>query len=196
MIGIRAILQLILVITSVAIISAFIRPTFNELRAIQDETKLYSEALENLSKFNQEISRLNSIVNSFSTTELQALNRFLPLNVDGIAVMRDIETIVGLSGMTLDVVAASNEEAVKQIDYVPSQGQEVTEADAEVIAHQFTVIVSGSYEQFKELLMALEKNAYPLELVQLSFAYGEGDLIKFSFTLETYSRPVNGIDTR
>lgn len=182
--GYRTTVQILLIIVSVVIITTYIRPTFDEMRTTQDETKEYREALDNAAKFNQELQRLVNQANSFSATQRRALERYLPNNVDAIAVMRDIETIVENNRMALQSLTTNESDASRA--FVSAQGQP-EETDTQPQATTFSVQVAGTYEQFKSLLQDFERNAYPLEAVSVHFSPGDGSVYSFSLELETYA---------
>lgn len=191
--GYRSTVQILLVIISVVIVFTYIRPSFQEMKSVQDETQEYKEALENATTFNQELQRLLSVANSYSSSELRLLERYLPDRVDVIAVMRDIETIVKNNKMALTGLSSelSGTEAYNPTNVPQGQANSDTKENS-LYVQQFVVETAGTYDQFKLLLQDFERNAYPLEVVRIGFIPGEGTLYTFSIVLETYA--LNGND--
>lgn len=185
----RTTIQILLVTISAVIFFMYIQPTFESMRTTQDETQEYREALENAAAFNQELARLVSQMNSFPTADRRALDRYVPDEVDTIAVMRDIETIVEDSDMTLVGLAEASEQT--RPFFVPAQGQGQFEGEVEesgLVASQFTINLLGTYEAFKAFLQDIERNAYPLEVTSVQFSPDdEGGGYSFSLTVETYA---------
>lgn len=70
----------------------------------------------------------------------------------------------------------------------------LSEAEKMLVTQAFTLEVLGTYEQMKELLADLERNAYPLRLISLEFGGSEegeetivSDGYTFTLELETYA---------
>lgn len=181
-------IQLLLIIISGVIIASYISPTFDSMRATQDETQEYREALDNAEKFNQELTRLLNAANELTTSERQALTRYLPNEVDTISVMRDIETIANNNQMSILNLSTAEEEVVPF--FIPAQGQPQEERSA-LNATTFSVGLFGSYEAFKRFLRDVERNAYPLEVTSLQFSSTNGsNLYSYVLKLETFSLDV------
>ena len=201
MLGYRSAVQIVLIIISVVIIVTYIKPAFSDMKATQDETAQYQKVLDTAQSYNSELQRLLSQANSFSTSEIRALERYLPDTVDPILVMRDIDIIVRNNGMNLDSVTSedsvtsiggseavgSNEEDFFDDIDSSGSGQVSAQRGPDLFSQQFTLGVSGTYEQFKTLLQDFERNAYPLEVADLSFSAAEENDFKFGLTLETYA---------
>jgi len=62
-----------------------------------------------------------------------------------------------------------------------------------LMSQQFEVEVVGTYEQIKAMLSDLERNAYPLKIVEFEFELEEvnASLVQYSLLLETYALPAN-----
>lgn len=182
-------IQLILIVISAVIIMTYIKPTFEDMRMVQDETQEYRDAFDNAAKFNQELRRLAAVANEFSASELAALDRYLPADVDTVRVMRDIETIVENNGITL--IGLSSGEAyqgrsVTMVGETPAENQE----QLALTTHPFNVSVISTYEQFKLLLQDFERNIYPLEITEIGFSSSDEPTYSFTIVLETYSLDV------
>ncbi|MDA8597069.1 hypothetical protein N9L26_01890, partial [Candidatus Pacebacteria bacterium] len=203
--GFRSLLPFILIITALVIIFTYIKPTYESMTETQAETAKYQVALERANSFNEELQRLLNSANRFSSSELRALERYIPDTIDVIAVMRDVETIVENNDMILaglaagEVREAERTAARSQADFEPGlddeellgelPGSEVPLEITSPRAQDFTLSVTGSYEQLKLLLQDFERNAYPLEVTTLTFTPQEEELYTYDLTLETYALP-------
>lgn len=184
----KAITQLVLVIVSIVIIITYIRPTYDDMERIRNEAETYQTALDNAKSYNMKLSELYDQKNSFSVTERRVLNRFLPKEIDAIAVMRDIETIAQNHSIPLTALSSSDAVlgTVNTQQQTPGQGQ-VIEQQLPVTVQKFQLNVSATYEQFKAFLHDLERNAYLLEVANLVVEPSDDDLYSFGLTLEAYS---------
>jgi hypothetical protein len=188
--GYKSTIQIVLVIVSIVIIVAYVKPTFEEMKTTQVETAVYQEALDNALVYSDELQKLSAEVKKFSASELRTLKRYIPDEIDAVSVMRDIEAIVRRNQMVTELLEASDFGLREAGSMQSAQGQ--TDPDQEKISAglsfgQFTLVTSGSYEQFKFLLQDFEKNAYPLEITSISFTPSVDSLYTFSVVLETYS---------
>lgn len=184
----KAITQLALVIVSIVIIVTYIRPTFDDMERIRNEAETYQTALDNANSYNMKLRELYDQTNSFSVTERRVLNRFMPKEIDAIAVMRDIETIAQNHSIPLTALSSSDAVlgTVNTQQQTAAQGQ-VIEKQLPVTVQKFQLNVSATYDQFKTFLHDLERNAYLLEVANLSVEPSDDDLYSFGLTLEAYS---------
>lgn len=196
--GYKTTINLALIIISIVIGLTYVQPTFNEMKLTQDETAEYQEAIKNANSFTAELARLQGQLDRLNPADVAALAVYLPESVDAVAVMRDIKFIVESSLMSFEgVAAAAGDTALEPINVIGADDEEEdfslrgAAEETELITHQFTLTVTGSYTQLKSLLEAFERNEYPLEVVELNFSAGEGSLLSYTLTLETYSLGVN-----
>lgn len=201
-----------LIIIAVVIVFTVIKPKFEEISYMQNEMDTYQTALDNISRYNQRLQTLINEANAMSPEERASLYRYLPEEIDALTVGRDIANIVEDNDLLLLDIEPS---AVAQITTAtlpeettdgvvatePSVDQAVTDAAFEngsqsdltgsggLFAQRFKVSVVGNYDDMKEMLADLERNAYPLRLVEFEFNLGEerSSLTGYNFTLETYS---------
>lgn len=192
--GYKAFIQLALIVISFVIIITYIRPTFDHISDVQDEVFQYSDAVAKASEFNQLLADLIATQNSFSPKDTEALNRFLPAEIDELQIMRDIAGITErLNDTTLtDISSTETIESSKPFSF------EGTESETYALTHKdFAVSITSSYKDFKPFLERLESNAYILEVVGLSFtaldsevnefSAGRNDLYQFNLTLRAYA---------
>ena len=210
--GFKLIAQLTLIVAAVVILLAYIQPSLLKMKDTQDELFQYSEAVSKASQFNARLRELIQIRDSFSPEDLDALEKFLPTEIDTISIMRDIEAIFASRGIT--VASINAEEMVGPVDdIIIVDSPVVIEAQQRVkdLSYQdFNVSFIGSYEQLREILALTEMSDSLLEVTELSFGSvqegdaddegdlpiiieNEGDRYSFSITYRTYALPVKNI---
>ena len=192
--------QLALIGISVAIVFMYVKPTLADISVTQDDIYELSEAYKQAQLLNSKLSSLQNISNSISSGDRRALNAYMPDHVDDVAVLKDLENIVVDSGALLNSVGYSfsmprgvgkDREIPKDIYYT----------------HEFTVDISGTYSQLKEILRLTERNNYPLTVVSVTIGGGEkdgvqveGGILNSTLIFESYSmqpgREVVGQDKR
>lgn len=198
-------IQVILLITAAVIVFTVIKPKFESIKATQAEVASYQNAVNNIGEYNSRLETLMNEADSISSENLEALYRYLPEEVDAVAVGRDIDNIADENNMLLvDVVAEEPklvvtelpqaDVAATELDPAFDTGMEGASAPARVlVAHRFQVQLVGSYDSLKSMLGDLERNNYPLRVIQLSFSTEEssGGLAEYALVLETYSLTSN-----
>jgi len=200
-------LQIILLVTAVVIVFTVIKPKFDSIREAQVEALSYQSAVDNIGQYNARLQQLTDQAGAISAEELAALYRYLPESVDAVAVGRDINNIADKNGLLLlDVVPKDGVEIVVDAEAAPATDPAVrdpammrvegTYAEGQpsrkssvLMSHAFAVEVIGTYDSMKSMLEDLERNDYPLRVVEFSFGVDEegSDLVEYSLVLETYS---------
>lgn len=197
--GFRALTPIILIILSLVIVFTYIKPTFESMQVKQEQAKEYQDALETAASFNDEVQRLLREVRSFEPENIRALERYVPDEIDSVAVMRDIDFLARQNSLALTSIATggsaeNGNERSATVQRAQIGGDTTlpngTQSQSTIPRSQsFSLSVDGSYENLKNFLIDVERNAYPLAVADLSF--GEPDeetgLFTFSLTLETYA---------
>lgn len=202
-------IQIILLITAAVIVFTVIKPKFDSIQQTQVEAVSYQTAVDNIGQYNARLQELVNQARGISAENLSALYRYLPEEIDAVAVGRDIHNIADKNGLLLiDVVAEDLAEVVTEteaVEVVPmadpavdasadANAGMVMESSAPTKSHvlrsqSFKVDLIGTYDSLKSMLQDIEKNDYPLRVVELAFTVDEegSDLIEYSLVLETYS---------
>lgn len=162
--GYKSIIQIVLFITSIVIIVAYIQPSLLVIKETQDEIFVYSDALAKASELNAQLSRLVDSEQSFSRDDMSALNEYLPSTIDAMAVMADVTSMAEASGATITSLVSGEvqlplEDTVFAGEVIASDGTLYVDLD---------LSVSATYESFKTMLRSFEENKYPLEVVSLT----------------------------
>jgi hypothetical protein len=190
-------IQIVLVVISLVIVYMVIKPKFAEIAYNQDEMASYNEALDKANLYNQTLRELVNRSANIPRADAEALDRFLPTQINATVVARDIKNIIDKNSLvTIDIVAedvvavdtADNSEGVSDDGAIVMQDRMLREARSNLSTQQFTVTAIGTYEQMKGMLADFERNAYPLRLVEFSFdTKSDVSLLTFSLKLETYA---------
>lgn len=159
----NSLVQLGLIVISITIIFVYIQPTFAEVRQVQDELFEYADAVDKAAEFNQRLGELVAVGNSITAADRARLDRLLPAEVDTVQVMRDLEVLVERTSLSL--VALTAEELFIPVAPADYEGSENEFA----LAYQdFSLEVSGTYEDIKLLFAAVESNDYLLEIMDVT----------------------------
>lgn len=186
--GFQVGVQLILIVISVALVMSFVKPKLEEVEVKQAEISNYTEAISRASEYNQAVNEKINRVNNFPRADQIALDRFIPDAIDAVVVSRDLENIVKKNQMLLVDMEVGE---VSPVLVTTSGGPNnefaslAEEAQRSLFKQNFHVDAIGTYENMKKMLGDLERNSYPLRLVNMSFTDSPDSVLSsFSFDLE------------
>lgn len=212
----QVITQVVLVVVAIAMVMFVIKPKLAEIDAMQAESAAYLQAIDKATQYNNKLAELVSKAGSISRADTKSLNTYIPDHIDALKVSQDIQALVADSGLILQniEVATQNEPVTTSVDVsnapvvdpalandpgnqntlgvggIPGNNGSslLDQAKRDMVVSTFDLTVLGSYTQFKALLMNLERNNYPLRMVDMSFdTTTESDLTQYTLTLETYA---------
>lgn len=183
--------QIALIILSLGIIFTYIKPALVEIGTTQDNMEIYQTERQKVSDVNQKLDRVTNAVNAISNEDQRRLSIYIPDQVDTVAVPRDLKAIADSAGVILSQIKYEGpKENVAPPSFVdPSVIPTTTVfSDFEPEAHVFSFELESSYEQIKAVLRAIEKNAYPLEVHDLTIESSEGGFLSVKMKIITYDR--------
>lgn len=160
--------QVALLTLSVAIIFLFIKPALTNIKTVQDDLLVYSDAVAKASEYNRRLQELLSLRDSFSQTDLAKLERFVPQTIDTIRVMHEIESIFASKNIKLASLTASPQSASGALTLTSGEVEEQNPA-TKVASQDFEVKFTGDYQTLKMMLGVLESNARLLEVVDVTY---------------------------
>ena len=183
--GHRLITQLILIGTALAIVFVYVQPTFSTVRQTQTELQQYATTIAKATQYNQTLAALIQKDKSFSQSDLAAVNAFLPTSIDDLSVMADISTIATNAGVSVSklTTGSSQNQNQGQSDATNNNQQSgmgsgrtvSTSTTPTLTHHDYTVTISGSYDAFKQFLLALAQNKYQIDVTSLTFGGSSSD---------------------
>ncbi len=169
-----AITQVALIGISLVIIVSYIRPTFANIRTIQDEIFQYADATAKANEFNSLLQQLLARERSFSNDDKNALSMFLPSDIDQLAVMQDVESIITRNtGRVIDMVAGDTVTPNAEVEFEDYFDEQAVTANR-FVTQEYEVRFRSDYQSFVNILRTLESTAYVLEIKELAMgAVGE-----------------------
>lgn len=183
--------QIALIILSLGVIFTYIKPALGEIGTTQDNIVVYQNERQKVSDVNQKLDRVNSSVNAISTEDKLRLVTYIPDQVDTVAVPRDLKAIADSTGIILSQIKYEGPETtVAPPAFIDPAMLSTAPAfsSLEPEAHVFIFEFDASYEQIKAVLRAVEKNAYPLEVHDLTIENSEGGFLSVTMKIITYDR--------
>ena len=181
--------QISLIILSVGVVFTYVTPTLDEIKKTQDTITIYESEKEKVSDVNLKLNQVASTLNSISTEDQRKLLAYMPDSVDTVSVPRDIKAIADKNGLILEQISyVGPEEPATVTTFIDPSMSMATSPSGDPEAHTFSVEFESSYEQVKQFLSDLEKNAYPLEVHDLVIEQTEGGFLSVAMKLVTYDR--------
>lgn len=210
----QAITQVILTFIAIALVFLVVKPRLALVQDMQQQIATYSDAIDKATQYNSTVSNLKSRIDNLSAADKAALQTYMPNRVNVLMISRDIEAMVVESGMSLEDISADDADTSVStivgtaggandfglVDYdsmidpetgtaaVLSGSNLKTEALQDLVSRTFTLTALGSYDEFKQLLMNIESNTYPLRIISMSFVSEEdSDLTSYELTLRAFA---------
>lgn len=197
--------QVVLLTLSVAIIFLFIKPALAEIKIIQDDLLVYSDAVAKASEYNDQLQKLITDRDSFSQADLEKLEQFVPTTIDTIAIMHEIENIFASSAIKItSLIAKASTAPVAEI-YVEGEIAP-QDSQAQTASQDFEIKFNGDYDALKTMLGILEANARLLEVISVSYGTASGEseggegvkddssLQSFTLVLRAYALSADGLE--
>lgn len=161
----------------------FAQPVLDEIGTRRDEKALLEAGLENAKKLREVQEQLLAVYNSFSTADLDSLNKFLPDHIDIVRLVIDINTIAERSGMGIKNIRLSLTEEEK----AAVAGEEATAAarPASGVAI-FGFSVTGPYTNFQSFVSDLAQSLRLVDVKTLELIPREDGLNEYNLEVQTY----------
>lgn len=175
--------QLFMVILAGAILVLYIRPSIAEIRTTQDQIEVYNYELARVTDVNKLVAEHASTINTLPLSSLQALEKYIPIQIDEIAIMRDLQLVVESVGATLVMLEYASGDAA-QDDNVDI---ETAATNDKPKATKFRLGVNTSYDNLKQLLSTIELNNYQLTIDSADVTPNDDGQLNVDITLIAYS---------
>ncbi len=165
---------------AVWLLFSYTKPTWVEIGEIKSDTNDHTEALMKVSQFNSQVVALQSRRDSLAKEDLDRMDVFMPKSIDEIGVMADIQVVVERHKASLITVGVT--------DWTGGGGSDASDSTAGLreLSYQSKIIsisIEATYEQFKDILVDLERSLVLLEVVSVSFEATEEDIVNYQLTI-------------
>lgn len=149
---------------------------FNEIRLLKFNLKQKTDDFKSLEEYFNKLSLINEELAEYET-EMQKIHSALPLKAGIPSVFNFIQK-----------VSLENNLELQRLSLNISQSSKTTKPvvkDSKVKETSFSLVISGSYNDFKNFLSVLEKSSRIIELENIDFSY-TGTVNPYN----SYSEPV------
>jgi len=169
-----------LILIAVFLFFGFIDPTYSDVQGLQTEIAQFDEALEKSKELQAIRDELLSKYNTFSSSDIERLEKMLPDNVNNVRLILDIDGIAGTYGLSIRNISVS-ERGVN--------GEEVVGPDNRAYGSvELGFTVSGGYRDFANFIKDLEKSLRLVDISGISFSTigSEVDFYDYTVGVRTY----------
>lgn len=180
---IRLTIPILFIILSVGLFFMYIDPMYTDIKATIIEEEKFDQALDKSKELKEVRDALLSKYNTFSTSDLDRLEKLLPDNVDNVRLVLDIDHIASTYGMRIKNVNISvgddkQEGIIGQVDKL-----------YESVLLSFSI--TSSYDTLKQFIKDLEKSLRIVDVVDISLTSSKAveninNLYEYNIGLNTY----------
>ena len=160
---------------------SYTQPTWMETEQVMEDIEKHTEALMEVSAFNQNIIDLMARQENINKADLDRMDILIPTELDETGVMADIQAIVEGRNARLLQVGASDWNTVSGGGSASAEA--VGLQDPEHLTKDITISIEGTYQQLKQILADLERSLVLLEVTGITFAAVEGDIVGYSLVI-------------
>lgn len=180
---IRLAFPIFFILLSIGLFFVYIDPTYMDVKETLKEEKKFDEALDKSRELKEIRDVLLSKYNTFSTNDLDRLEKLLPDNVDNVRLVLDIDHIASTYGMRIKNVNISVADDIQEDVIGPNDKL------YESVGLSFSI--TSSYNTLKLFIKDLEKSLRIVDVMNISLTSSEttgikNNLYKYDIGLKTY----------
>ena len=167
------IVQVLLFVIALTIVWFYVYPAFTMVSEKQDRVSEYDEAIAEAQTANQLLDELLQEIRAIDSADQEALTTYLPESIDPIVVQRDLLAFVQRRDLQMENLSqTSDAELVEEENRYQSE---------------FSISVTGTYDEIKNLLADIESNNYPLHVDTAQLESLGGDSLRTELSFITYA---------
>lgn len=177
----RGLSTIILIAAAASLLIWIARPIWDEVQKLRAESQDVASALASLSELQKLRDELLATYDAIPKSKLERLREFLPEKSETGALL-----------VTLENLAASGGSRLRQVNFsqtqgrTPLRGAAALKQDEELVESvSYAFNIAASYEVFRAMLLAMEKNLRIVDISDINFS-GVGDATDFSLTAKSY----------
>ena len=177
----RTIFTIILLLAAVALVIWVARPMWDEMLKLRAEKSAIEDALARLQDLQNLRDELLQTYNAIPKSKLDRLNDFLPPKPDSGNILVMLEKLTRDRNIRLRRI-----EFIKEANLSAGAGRIIIKEAPKFNTISYNFTVAASYESFRSLLSAMEKNLRIIDVTDISFAGGASNLFEFTLKAKSY----------
>lgn len=184
----RTITPVFSIIIALVVFFSVSKPMFTEIDDIKAQTAQFQEAVDSAQSRNQKLEELINKKQGHDSRDLEYLDALVPQDVDEVKMLVDLKEMAEKHNMLIGNIGVEG----------GGTGSPASDASSEVsgaISYNsfstadITFGLIGTYEQFKSFLADMERSLVLMEVINITFASGEGDLQQYDLTIRAFGLP-------
>ena len=180
----KTVITIILLLVSVGLVFFAARPVWSEIASLRAERAAVEDALARLKDLQSLRDDLIKTYNAIPRSKIERLYDLLPPKPDSGNILVMLEKLTRDRNIRLRRV-----EFIKEASSVSQSaiaGRIVTKEAPKFNTISYNFTVAASYESFRSLLSAMEKNLRIIDVTDISFAGGASNLFEFTLKAKSY----------
>lgn len=183
----RTLTPLLSIIVAIVLIVFFAMPQYTEIKGIQTEIEKHKEAIRKYNEFTDELTRKLSIKTSRNVTQNEQLDKVVPESIDDTKILVDLEALAKLHNLLFgNISVLKSDTQLKHTSETAVVGEGQSD-ELNTVDISFDVL--GTYDQFKQFILDLEKSSTLFEVTKISFDASDSPYQQISLTVRVYSLP-------
>lgn len=171
---------IVLLLLSIGLFYTFTNSQYKEVKALNIQKNEYKDVLKNVSKIIELRDALLVTYAAIPKAEIERMDKVLPDNVDIVRLALDLDGMASRYGISI--------KDIKTTLGSSGGGNAIVLPENETVYNSATVSLSfvSNYENFKRLLIDIEKDLRIMDISSISFQAGESGLNQYQVSAETY----------
>ncbi|KKT40960.1 MAG: hypothetical protein UW30_C0015G0031 [Candidatus Giovannonibacteria bacterium GW2011_GWA2_44_13b] len=179
----KALISIIFAAAAVALVFMVARPLWDNILSLRAESAVISDNLARLQEVETLRDDLIAARNSISKSDLARLEKLLPPKANTEDLLASFETLTRARGIALKSINFSAEVSSQQLAPATQAATGGVKPPTQV---SYGLSVTGSYEAFRSLLDAMEKNLRLIDMSEISFVSSDGGALTYSLKAKSY----------
>jgi hypothetical protein len=189
---IRTITPIFSIIVAFVVFFFYTKPMFAEIKITQGEAAQYEEAASKAQELNAELARKLNEKRGYSVENLERLDALVPNSINEVKILADLSELARSHNMLFGNVNVENVDGgtsnkSSSAEEGTALSQTVSYVDIENASLTFSLI--GTYEQFKAFLADVERSLVMMEITEIDFMTGEGNLQQYEVAVTLFALP-------
>jgi len=173
---------IILIAIATFLFFGFIDPTYSDVKVIKDDISQFNEALERSKELQIIRDELLSKYNTFSSSDIDRLEKLLPDNVDNVRLILDIDGIAQKYGLSISDISVSDGSGT-------TDEKTIVGPDGNTYGSvRLGFSIASNYKGFTDFLKDLERSLRLVDISEVSFNTKGGvvDFNEYKVIVNTY----------
>jgi hypothetical protein len=185
---IRTITPIFSIIIALVVFFFYSKPILTEMKVTQGQTAQFVEAASKAEELNRELSTKLNQKRNYSPENLERLDVLVPREINEVKILTDLNEMARSRNMLFgNVNVEGGDEAGSSDAEGMAAPQTISYEDIGNTEITFSLI--GTYDQFKSFLADLEQSLVMLEVTNITFNVGEGDLQQYELAVRLFALP-------